>query len=476
MNDVHKKATDSATPKKSIGMRLLVWLVLGLAVLLVLIACLAIALRPVAPTELALGDGRILQIEGVTYGVEHRLGRDSVFKRFRPWIPNAFSRFSKLDRSANHITLDRPGLVVWVNAISADGNTNVDCQGIRVEFVDKNGDVFGSSTCSWFGGDDFWRVGHVFYCYPREASELTLRVTPWSKGKTVETTFSNPNPTKLIEWSGQPLPQAKNFGALAVRFSGLVICTNGQNEKAYYETATRYFEPVIELFENGKPAEGWNKPFWFAESANGNRGQFLGVHHPVLRFMATIYPEATNTIAAKPIATLPQADVSTLTTNLWWNATHSYNSNTVEVLGLFMRGTHTFSEGAYESSSPIVSGPGGGAPSGWMGSSQQITPFKVKITRSHYTPTPVIYLRVKNREQDPFRRLIDPFPTYDQIAIRLRDGNGGCWVAKAESGADGIQPFLIKLPPGVTNIVPELVLLKPVQAEFLVNTTNLISL
>ncbi len=474
MNDGHKKATDSATLKKSIGVRLLVWSALVLGVLLVLIACFAIALRPAAPTELALGDGRILQIEGVTYGVEHRMGRDSALKRFRLWIPNMFSRFSGLDRRANTFTLDRPGLVVWVNAISAEGKTNVDCQAIRVEFVDKNGDLFGETTRSWFGGQNFWRVGHVFSCYPREERELTMRVTTWNEGKTSTITILNPNPIMPANWTGDPLPQTKTVGETEIRLASLTVRTNGQGRKSYYETAARYFEPVLEILTDYKPVLGWSKPEWIAESPNGNRGQFLGVHQPVLRFVTTVYPEATNTSAAQLIAILPQTDLSAISTNQWWNVTNSYNSDTVAVLGLFLRGTHTFSEGLHESSSPTVNGPGGGAPSGWTGNSQQIAPFKEKVFRNHYTPTPVIYLRVKTSGQDPFTSAGDAQSVNaDRLAIRLRDDHGGLWVAKAENEVDGIQPFLIELPPGVTNIVPELVLLKPLKAEFLVNITNI---
>ena len=43
------------------------------------------------------------------------------------------------------------------------------------------------------------------------------------------------------------------------------------------------------------------------------------------------------------IVTLPQTDLTTLTTNLWWNKTNAVASNEVVVLGLFLPGTHTFS-------------------------------------------------------------------------------------------------------------------------------------
>lgn len=435
--------------------------------------------RPKPPVQLALGDGRILQIEGVTYGTEHRMGRNSMLERFRPWLPGALISLFGIDRHENIITWERPCLVVWVNALNATGQTNVDCQAIRVEFVDQHGDLFGSATSSWFGGRNFWRVGHVFPWYPRDERELTLQVTTWKEGQTSTTKFLNPNLVQPAQWSGGFLPQSKTVGDVELRLNGLNLRTNGQGRKSYYETAARYFEPALEIFQHGRPAAGWETPEWFAEAPNGNRGQFLGIHQPVLRFCASVYPAATNSAATHLIATLPPVDLTTLTTNVWWNRTNSVGSNTFVTLGLFPRGTHTFSEGAYESSLALVNGPGGGAPSGWTGMSQRISPMRVKESHSHYTPSPVIYVSVKHHAPD--------MPVFDhpvassgdgaeRLAIRFADGRGGYWLAKPESMmVDGIQPFLIELPPEATNLVPELVLLRPVKADFLVHTSNQLS-
>jgi hypothetical protein len=427
--------------------------------------------RPAKPILLSLGDGRILQIEGVSYGTMHRIGRTPLFKQFQPWLPVRLAGYFAPSLREDEITLDRPGLVVWVSAVSESGKTNVDCQGIRVEFMDRNGDRFGQSTSAWHGGANFWRTAHVFYCFPREERDLTLCVTSWKNGKTSSTKIPNPIPTLPAIWKGDPLPQARPAGGLEMHLTKLVLQTNGQGRKSYYETATRYYEPVVEILENGKPAGGWDKPEWFAESPNGNSGQFLGVHQPVLRFVITVYPEATNRVAAPVIATLPRIDLSALATNQWWNLTNHNASNTVVALGIFPGGTHTFSEGVYESSTAKVNGPVGGARSGWTGRSQQITPFKRKVTRNHYAPVPVIYLHVANDMSDPFdgnRGSQSESPA--RYAVRLRDDQGNYWVTKPEDAANGIRPFLVELPSSVTNVVPEIVLLKPIKADFIINT------
>lgn len=460
MSPESKKQSATPDPKKrKLGKSPFVILtVLGVAIVA---GCIGLGrlLRPVPAIQMPLGDGRILQIEGVTFGTQHRMGSSSVLERFRPWLPGPLVKWFRMDRVANTIMLERPGLVVWVNAISAVGRTNVDCQRIRVEFADANGDLFGAETSSWFGGQNFWRVGHIFYCYPRNERELSLRVTTWRKGNTSSATIVNPRVIPSENWTGQPLPQSTNVGGMEINLSALVVRTNGQGKKSYYETPARYFEPVWECRQNGTPVVGWEPPEWLAEDPNGNRGQFLGVQQPVLRFFATVYPAATNPQVAQLLATFPQTDLTTLSTNLWWNKTNSFASNEVVVLGLFQRGTHTFSEGNYESSSTAVLGPSGGSPSGWTGTSRRTSPLRVKETHSHYTPGPVLYLR-DTRPPGELARL----------AVRLRDDHGQYWVAKSGGAVDGIHPFLLNLPPGVTTVVPEVVLLKPLQAGFLVAT------
>lgn len=451
------------------------WLFALIVLAAISLVLLDMTSRPKTVARLSLGDGRILQIEGVTYGVKHRIGSDSILKRFAPWLPSRWHPYLGLERRANDITLDHPGLVIWVNAVSEKYGTNVDCQGIRMEMEDKQGDLFGESTRSWFGGQTFWRVGHVFNCYPREERELVVHVTPWQKGQKAMARISNPQPSQPANWAGKGMPQSEKVGPFEIRLSNLVTHTNGQGKKSYYETATRYFEPVFEVFENGQPAEGWTKPEWSAESPNGNRGQFLGVHQPVLRFTSVIYPTVTNVRAAQLIVSLPQVNVATMTTNQWWNSTNSYGANTVVVLGMFQRGTHSFSDGIYESSSSTVNGPRGGAPSGWTGQSRQINPLQMKRTDSHYTPSPTIYVQVKSMQADPRVQHSEGDSSAEdpgRLAIRLRDDQGFYWLAKSEGPVQGIQPFLLQLPSEVTNVVAELVLLKPLKAEFFVNTGN----
>ena len=430
--------------------------------------CLVIFQRPKPPIQIKLSDGRILQIEGVTYGTHHRMGKKSpLVERFGQWLPNSVNKALGSEQIEDKIDLEHPALVVWVNALDAAGKTNVDCQGIRVEFVSKEGDLFGEETSHWIGHPNFYRVGHIFYCYPQDEHDLNWQVTSWKKFKgkknePVSAHFPNPHLVEPARWTGLPLPQSKTVGDIEIVLNKLMTQTNGQGKKSYYETPAQFFEPVWEFRQNDQPAHGWEKPEWIAEDAIGNRGQFLGIHSPTLKFFTTVYPKATNVAAASLIMSLPKFDLTALNTNLWWNRKARVDGNEITVLGFFPPGTHTFSEGIYESSSASILGPGGGEPSGWTGMSRRSNPFQVKNSHSHYTPQPTIYIHVP--------RLNEP----NRLAVRLHDDDGQFWVAKPEPGGtvDGIYPFLVELPKTVTNVVVEVVLLKPMQADFLVRTIS----
>jgi hypothetical protein len=48
---------------------------------------------------------------------------------------------------------------------------------------------------------------------------------------------------------------------------------------------------VFSLSAGGEPTTNWTTPEWEAEDATGNRGQTLGLHEPMLKFIATTYPK-----------------------------------------------------------------------------------------------------------------------------------------------------------------------------------------
>jgi hypothetical protein len=465
----------SAIGPKSSGLKKVFWCFIGLALLLAVgFIALVWTARPKPPLQLPVADGRIFQIEGVTYGKKHSIGKPAlIYEHFRPWLPNRLRQWLEPKHPKSTITTDRPALVVWVNALDPKSGTNIDCQGVRVEFIDSHGQIFGAETSSWHGGQAFWRVGHIFYVYPRDESELNFQIVPWRTNVASNVRIQNPNPVRPARWNGKPLPQVKTNGDVELELTQLTIRTNGgppqspgANSRNYYfehywESPAAYFEPSWKFRKDGNELTGWTEPEWIAEDPLGNRGRRLGIHQPVLRLVATVYPKTDNVAAAPAIATLPPINLSQLTTNVWWNTTCRAGTNAIVAMGVCPAGVHVFMDGQYDTNSPSGMGPvHGGARTGWTGQSWRATPLQVKHKDGHYTPDATIYIRAPD--------LTEP----ERLAVRLKDSEGKYWEAAPETqgSPQGIHPFMLRVPTNVTTVVPEIVLLKPIEADFLVNT------
>jgi hypothetical protein len=412
--------------------------------------------RPLAEKD--LGDGRIFQIEAVSFGTSHQAGVGAPFvERFGSWMPAQLREYLQPKVPKSSISRSKPVLVVWVTALSATYRTNVDCQGVRVELRDAEGNVYSDNQPNWFGYKNFWRVGHVFEVFPRHEPELKVTVATWRGSSSVTFTVPNPGMTQPKDWKAEPPPLRKREGEYEVVLQGVTMKTN---RGEYWKAASAYWEPAFELWKAGKEVEeGWDLE-WAAEDAWGNRGKELGLTKPVLKFFATYYPSGTNNEATVLVANTPAAPIGS-GSNQWWNVKAQVETNKVEILGLFPAGVYTFSDGEYLTNPPTKFGPTqGGAPSGWVSSSRR-TPLRVEEYHGHYSDVPVIYVRVSDPKSS------------QRIALRVRDvETRKIYLAKPEpeGSAARIAPFLVKVPKEVQSVSAELVLLRPVSAEFLVET------
>lgn len=438
-------------------------LLLGLAVCALLLWAVARSSAPQRPiAEVETADGRIIVIESVTFGTNHIVGRNSfLVDRFGPWMPPVARELLQPKVPRSTWTTAQDSLVVWVNAISSQGRTNVDCQDVRVEFEDSENGLWGPQSGSWGGFDNkFSRVGYLFEAYPRASQKLTLRLVPWGTNAPVSVSFVNPRPASAKNWIGEPLPARRKIGDMEIVLAGLTAVTTG-GEKKYWETPCTYWVPEWQILSDGKPALGWREPEWSATDAFGNRGQRLGIRQPVLRFSAKFLPVATNLAATERVVSLPNAQCSPNATNTLWFRTNSVHGREIVAIGLRTATMTYFTDGRYDPKPPMAMGPTrGGAPTGWIASSRRISPTKVRTVRGHYADRPVIYLQCLDRDISV------------RLGIRLRDSEGRVWPTTREGQGSGIIPFMLDVPADVTTVVPEIVLLKPVQAEFTVRTSS----
>jgi hypothetical protein len=435
---------------------------LGFLALAAVIYFLAVlSSRPGGPLASGkLPNGRILQIEGVTFGTYNQIGKRSLVESIAPWLPYRVVQLFEPKNPHQDITLEKPGLVVWVNAIDPKTHKHVDCQGLRMEFIDENGELIGEETPYWFnGGNNFWRVGHAFKVFPRSQRTLTLQVTSWRSTNSIRFELRNPHVMKPADWSARPLPQRVSVGNLEVELNRLVLRTNG-GPKQYWTTPSRYWEPVWRLRRDNDEVSGWDEPDWSAADPTGNQGKFLSTHQPALRFSAEFYPSATNLADSILLGHLPEVDLANLQSNAWRDLVVTNGSTQLAVLRLCPPGVYVFVGGNFDTNpaAPRLGATKGGAPSGWVGTVRRVSPVQTKFWHGHYTPVPTVYIRAP------------AMGSKERLGIRLRDEQGRYWLAKAEpeGAADNVWPFLLETPPDVKKVSGEVVLLKPVQAEFTV--------
>jgi hypothetical protein len=429
--------------------------------LLALLLALPLMTRYRKPTSLAqtdLGDGRILRVEGVSFGKIHDIGFESPITRyFGPWLPSRISQLLQSPVPRNVMTLDRDALVVWVNAISSTTGTNVDCQGLGIDFIDPNGNVFAEDHPSWYGGVNFWREGHAFYSFPRSTETLTVRARLWDKTNFLLMTVPNPGYRKPLDWTGEPLPQKQVIGDYTIILTSLKEATTTEK----WRSTALYWEPQFELWWKGNKQEaGWNLE-WAAEDRYGNQGKELGRSEPVLKFSATFHPEATNVNAAVVLGALPKITLTNLTTAPL-NVSFTNQGCTISVLAFLPAGVYTFSEaGEYLTNAPTTfTAVRGGSKTGWMSQSRRMTPTRVVTWFGHYTDVPVIYVKVS----DPSFK--------DRLGLRFKgDANLFYGAEREEQGtSSGVVPFMFRVPDEVKSVDPELVMLPPLKAEFTVKT------
>jgi len=414
---------------------------------------------PLYLAEADLGEGRIIRVEGVSFGKTHAIGNESlVVRMLGPWLPYKVTEMFEPAVPKNRIDRDTESLVVWVNAVDAVTRTNVDCQGIKLDFMDANGARYGDDQPNWFGGTRFWRVGHAFNAFPRGTKDLTLNITSWRNSNSARIMLPNPGFTAPRPWRGKAAPQREVQGDYELVLRKLNVVTN---PGTYWKSAIAYWHPEMEIWRGGEKQEsGWEFEF-MAEDRYGNRGEQLGLTEPVLKFTVTFHPSATNFDAAVLWKTLPAVTLGA-TEKILWNLPATFTTNHATILGFFPAGVHEFGEeGEYLSNSPSRFGPvRGGAKSGWVSQSKRETPTRTRRWYGHYSDVPIIYVRLSNPNNG------------QRMAMRLVDEQKQVFLAEAEpqGAANGVLPFLIRTPPGGATVRPELVLLPAVKADFLIET------
>ena len=405
--------------------------------------------------KIQLSDGRLLQIEAVTFGVHHQIG-----SRFAPrqdllnWCSAKLNLYLSW-RPLRKTQVRSPGIMVWLNALTNINGGTADCGGLHVTLIDDQGVRYGG-LCNGMGGGAFNWSSYSFETYPRAQRTLTLEVIDDDSEHGTKVVIANPHVISPALWAGRALPQSKKLRAFEVCLVDLELRTN---KLANFGPGTEvYWEPRWELRKLGRPAPGWEAPQWISEDPLGNRGWHLGVAQRVLSFEATYYPSVTNCDETVLLGTLPPVTLTGLQTNTCWNLQFPCGGKKVTALGLFPPGRHVFTNHEYLANPPAWMIQNTHL-SGWTGGARSIRFAQREEYWAHRAAVPTIHL------------LVPELTGQAQVEVRVRDQQGRLWPTKPElSGSPGQCAFLVEAPPDVGTITAEIVLARPLKAQFFVDT------
>ena len=265
--------------------------------------------------EVVMPDGKVLRIEGITWGKSHRLDYE--------YSPSGSWKF--WNRRTNPIMhgIGQDQLIVWMTCHDAQsgrsldfdwwsGNVVTDPLGQEINDGTSMFWQFGTHGSSSGGGErpfhadrtqyDNWIVGSCLPAFRTDKGRFKLQVKNMS-GEVVATfELTHPSPPVVQTWQAEELPAAKSVGDVSVTLKRLHANLNWHTingvKKKYW-----YYSPEATVSENGQPANDWSASLLDMSDPLGNplysNGQPLSMREPVwkIRLVATRHQTSKFTAA-----------------------------------------------------------------------------------------------------------------------------------------------------------------------------------
>ncbi len=392
--------------------------------------------------------GGIFTIDAITFGKEHEVGDlwlipESFGKRLpavvRSWIEPR-SPYLK------HMTPE-DALTIWVSQSNVMG-------GVELVLADAGGREWRPMECrQTLARNGTIRNGYVFAMYPRTTNRLHAVLTQTVSGVSHSIEITGLLPVALTEWHPETLPALKSVGDYSVVLSRLNRRTDVTTAGPYAKY--QYWEPEARLLWHGDLVAGWEPATWQVFDSQGNWGRQLGMDFEALRYRITFYPRAVNSNATIVLWSAPSEIVGQIGSNSVWNVAFKHRGESIKLVGQFNPGMNVFARGEYSSNYVNAPMPNSRGKTRWNWVQADGIDW-----HGHVTDRTTVYLHVASEEIGR------------NIGLRVRDPSGRMWPTTREplGPRGGVIPFMLDLPAEVTGVVPEIVWLNPVEAEFTVRT------
>jgi len=419
--------------------------------LLVLVVIVPWAQRPVA--EIQLTGNLRASIDKLSFGTRHEIGESTPIRdRLQQWLPRRVDHALRSRHPHAIVTSESDSLVIWVTIRDVEFRSSGKFPSLGI--VGTNETNWEPTQTHWFPfPNKVYRMAYVFGRYPRGDEHFELIIAEREPADVRRVTVANPFPQLVIDPVKVSLPARKEVGEFSIILTRLNRRTDITKTGPYAKY--QYWEPEARLLWRGNLVAGWEPVTWQAFDSQGNWGDQLGMDLESLRYRVVFYPKAVNTNATAVLWTAPSEIVGRIGSNSVWDAEYEHRGELIKLIGQFGPGMNVFARGQYASNFVNAPMPNSRGKTQW-----NWVQADGLDRHGHVTDRPTIYLHVASEE---FGR---------NIGLRVRDPAGRIWPTTREplGPRGGVIPFMLDVPAGVTNVVPEIVLLNPVAAEFTVRT------
>lgn len=272
------------------GFGFMVLVVVGLS----LLALLA-PKQSLRANEVLMSDGKVLRIEAVTWGKNHRLNFDySSSASWEFWN----RRTMPLQHGGGH-----DQLMVWMTCRDArsgrsldfdwwSGSVVVDSLGEELRDFNPMFWQFGPRGSSGGGGQrpfradrsgyDTWLVGSSFPAFRTDGGRFKLQVKNASGNVVATIELTHPSPPAAQTWQPEELPATKSVGNVTVTMNRLNANSQSHSHNGV-EQKWWYYWPDASVSENGSPTSEWSVNQLDVTDPLGNQpqyGQSLSIREP----------------------------------------------------------------------------------------------------------------------------------------------------------------------------------------------------
>ena len=312
--------------------------------------------------EVLMPDGKVLRIEGVTWGRNHRLNHE--------YSPSGASAF--WDR--RHMPLShgygQDHLMVWMTCRDArsgrshdfewwSGSVVVDSFGQELNDSNPHQWQTGTRSSGSGGGSrplradrssyDDWVVASTFPTFRTDRGRFKLQVKNVSGEVVAAFELTHPSPPVVQSWKAEELPATKTEGDVSVTLNRLSAnfhwqTNNGVKQKYWY------YSPDATVSENGQPANDWETSLMDVSDPLGNHqlqyvqyGQPISLLEPAWKVDVVATRRQTSKFTAAEIWTLKSLPLPSKDTAVPLTDSQTFAGNVVTLAALAGPGKTTYS-------------------------------------------------------------------------------------------------------------------------------------